>query len=71
MSEASDAVVVVVSEETGSISVALNGVLTRDFKRDDLYNRLVELIIVGDNNNASGMFATLFNKRKEKKNEKE
>lgn len=71
MSEASDAVVVVVSEETGSISVALNGVLTRDFKRDDLYNRLVELIIVGENNNASGMFATLFNKRKEKKNEKE
>ena len=71
MSEASDAVVVVVSEETGSISVALNGMLTRDFKRDDLYNRLVELIIVGDNNNASGMFATLFNKRKEKKNEKE
>ncbi|MBK6087838.1 diadenylate cyclase CdaA [Ruminococcus difficilis] len=71
MSEASDAVVVVVSEETGSISVALNGILTRDFKRDDLYNRLVELIIVGDNNNASGMFATLFNKRKEKKNEKE
>ena len=71
MSEASDAVVVVVSEETGSISVALNGILTRDFKRDDLYNKLVELIIVGENNNASGMFATLFNKRKEKKNEKE
>ena len=71
ITESSDAVVVVVSEETGSISVALNGILTRDFKRDDLYNRLVELIITGDNNNASGMFAALFNKRKEEKNEKE
>lgn len=70
ITEESDAVVVVVSEETGSISVALNGILTRDYKRDDLYNRLVELIIVGDNNNNSNLIAALFNKRKEKKNEK-
>jgi diadenylate cyclase len=71
ITELSDAVVVVVSEETGSISVALNGILTRDYKRDDLYNRLVELIIVGDNDKNTGLFAALFNKRKEKKNEKE
>ncbi|MBR4361679.1 MAG: diadenylate cyclase CdaA [Ruminococcus sp.] len=36
MSENSDAVVIVVSEETGQISVAMNGVLERDFTRDKL-----------------------------------
>ena len=71
MSEESDAVVVVVSEETGNISIALNGMLTRDFSRDALYNRLVELIIVRDKDKNTGLFAALFNKRKEKKNEKE
>ena len=71
MTEESDAVVVVVSEETGSISIALNGVLTRDYKRDDLYNRLVELIIVNDNDRNAHLITALFNKRKEKKNEKE
>ena len=71
MTEESDAVVVVVSEETGNISIALNGMLTRDFNRDALYNRLVELIVVGDKDNNSGLLAALFNKRKEKKNEKE
>lgn len=71
MSEESDAVVVVVSEETGNISIALNGMLTRDFNRDALYNRLVELIVVGDKDKNTGLFAALFNKRKEKKNENE
>ena len=71
MTEESDAVVVVVSEETGTISIALNGMLTRDFNRDALYNRLVELIVVGDKDNNFGLLAALFNKRKEKKNEKE
>lgn len=45
MSENSDAVVVVVSEETGQISVAVNGVLTRDYTRDSLISRLEPLII--------------------------
>ena len=36
MSENSDAVVVVVSEETGQISIACNGVLTRNYTRDTL-----------------------------------
>ena len=71
MTEESDAVVVVVSEETGNISIALNGMLTRDFNRDALYNRLVELIVVGDKDINTGLFAALFNKRKEKKNENE
>ena len=36
MSEISDAVVIVVSEETGQISVAINGNLTRDYTREKL-----------------------------------
>lgn len=36
MSENSDAIVIVVSEETGTISVAENGELTRCFSRDSL-----------------------------------
>lgn len=46
MSENSDAIVIVVSEETGSISVAENGVLTSGFTRERLsellHNRLIE-----------------------------
>jgi diadenylate cyclase len=36
MSEISDAIIVVVSEETGTISVAENGELKRGFTRDSL-----------------------------------
>lgn len=45
VSEVSDAVVVVVSEETGIISIAVDGVLKRDFERDKLISTLQELII--------------------------
>lgn len=44
MSENSDAIVIVVSEETGQISVALNGELTRDYTRDKLKTLLEEKI---------------------------
>lgn len=44
MSENSDAVIVVVSEETGQISVAENGSLTRDFTRFKLNEYLHEAI---------------------------
>ena len=36
MSEVSDAIVIIVSEETGMISIAENGVLERGFDRDKL-----------------------------------
>ena len=45
LSENSDAVIVVISEETGIISLAVNGVLTRGFTNDTLKEKLTELLI--------------------------
>ena len=45
MSEDSDAVIVVVSEETGQISIAVNGVLTRDYTRESLSVELERLTL--------------------------
>ena len=45
ISEQSDAVVLVVSEETGVISLAVDGVLERDFTRDKLIKKLNELLL--------------------------
>ena len=70
LSEECDAVVVVVSEETGNISIALGGHLTRDYNRNTLYDRLVELIIPGENER-SNLFSSIFRSRKEKNDEKE
>ena len=45
MSELSDAIIVVVSEETGVISVAENGELTRGFTEDSLKKHLTQALI--------------------------
>lgn len=45
MSENSDAVVVVVSEETGQISIAMGGLLSRDFTRETLSIELENLLL--------------------------
>ena len=45
ISEQSDAVVLVVSEETGVISLAIEGQLYRDFTRDQLIKKLKELLL--------------------------
>ena len=45
MSEQSDAVVIVVSEETGKISIARKGMLTRNYDRDSLLKTLKKLLI--------------------------
>ena len=45
ISEQSDAVVLVVSEETGVISLAVGGELIRDFTREKLIKKLNELLL--------------------------
>ena len=67
MSEVSDSIVVVVSEETGQISIAQNGVLSRDFDRDALVAALEEYLLPEDNEKVE--VSTIFKKRKEKKND--
>ena len=50
MSENSDAVVVVVSEETGVVSIALEGALTRGFNKDTLTDALRRYLITDTEN---------------------
>lgn len=45
ISEQSDAVVLIVSEETGIISIAINGMLYRGFTRNSLVDKLHELLL--------------------------
>ena len=49
MSEVSDALVICVSEETGRVSFAMGGHLTRAVPREQLYSKLVQLQDVSDN----------------------
>ena len=68
VSEESDAVVVVVSEETGQISVAVNGVLARRFTRDTLRDVLeVYLIPQEEASTVRRKFDVLKSKRTVKK----
>lgn len=67
MSENSDAVVLVVSEETGIISVAVNGTIKRDFNpvtlKEELYNQLK--LHTEDNENALiSKIIKIFSKKK-------
>ncbi len=62
MSENSDALVVVVSEETGQISIAMDGRLTRDYNRHSLAQFLEKTLIGSTEKNASvgkGIFEKL------------
>ncbi len=49
MSEVSDAIIIIVSEETGMISIAENGTLERGFDRDRLRKYLVSKLYPEDN----------------------
>ena len=66
MSENSDAIVIVVSEETGQISVAINGELTRDYTRDKL-RLLLEDQILNDKTEISIGKKKLFSSRSERR----
>lgn len=65
MSENSDAVVLVVSEETGQISIARNGIIVRDFNsvtlKEELYNSLLK-----NDDKKKGLFTELFGRIKKK-----
>lgn len=67
MSENSDAVVVVVSEETGQISIALGGTITRNYTRESLQNELNNLLLNQDTSkNKSTFFASIRRPKNEK-----
>ena len=53
ITEVSDAVVLVVSEETGAISIAINGVLYRGYDEDELKKKLLELLMPGQGSDNS------------------
>ena len=69
MSENSDAIVIVVSEETGQISVALNGELTRDYTHDKLKAFLEEQLYNDRTEIAIGK-KKLFSSRSERRKKK-
>lgn len=63
ISENSDAVAVVVSEETGSISIAVNGKLKQDFNKETLKETLNNLLL--QNNISYKSFLANFKKNKD------
>ena len=72
-SEQSDAIVVIVSEETGAISVAIEGMLKRNLDKQTfeklLRNELVQEEI--KKNTASELISRIFDKRKVNGDEEE
>lgn len=62
LSEASDSVIVVVSEETGKISIAINGSLTRNLSQLTLKKALTKLLITAETNSGDTARRKLFRK---------
>lgn len=63
VSESSDAVVVVVSEETGNISIAQNGHLTRNYTKDTLRSELEKILLSNENGNERRLFSKPLKKK--------
>lgn len=71
MSESSDAVVVIVSEETGVISVCTAGTIQRNYNQMSLRERLYAELIPVEENTKKGWFSRVFGKKNDQKNENE
>lgn len=55
LSEVSDAIVIVISEETGTISLAIDGELERDFTPETLKNEITKYLLPQDNTKRSSV----------------
>ncbi len=62
LSEASDAVIVVVSEETGKISIAMNGSLTRNLTEASLKKALTKLLVPEESEGITPVKKKIFRK---------
>lgn len=63
LSETSDAIIIVVSEETGKISIAMNGSLTRNLTEASLKKALTKLLMVNESTEKD-TFKKIFRKSK-------
>ena len=70
VSEVSDAIVVIVSEETGQISIAKNGSLTRNFDRDGLVEALEEYLLPLNDTEKRGLLSFFKKGKEDNANEK-
>ena len=65
ISEEADVIVVIVSEETGNISIAYKGLLTRGLNEETMKSRLEELLGSYSKKQNPGMFKNIFYKKGE------
>ena len=63
LSEATDAIVVIVSEETGTVSVAINGVLKRGFSREGFKEQLASTLIPPSEKKERKFFGKVWDKK--------